>query len=240
MNCKNVSPSSIGNYYTPRSDSMDDSSSNYDYDSGYLSNSDVDMSDNEEMRGFDFFPLDLQPKNSRRSPRSNSSSNNSPFSSSFAYEVTLTRQYNNYQFEQQNNNELNDILETIEEIDLSKEALDFDGDEYYGYASYQNHRPYQEDRVLCEPYLYCSWNQYLKSGEVSNEFSTRQKQWISFSTSILEPFTGLFAVFDGHGGSYCSQYCKDHFLDTCFQILKSHTHDAQIKYFPLFMSLFNM
>ena len=40
---------------------MDDSSSNYDYDSGYLSNSDVDMSDNEEMRGFDFFPLDLQP-----------------------------------------------------------------------------------------------------------------------------------------------------------------------------------
>ena len=32
---------------------------------------------------------------------------------------------------------VNDILETIEEIDLSKEALDFDGDEYYGYASYQ-------------------------------------------------------------------------------------------------------
>ena len=32
---------------------------------------------------------------------------------------------------------VNDILETIEEIDLSKEALDCDGDEYYGYASYQ-------------------------------------------------------------------------------------------------------
>ena len=36
---------------------MDDSSSNYDYDNVYLSNSDVDMSDNEDMKEFNFFAL---------------------------------------------------------------------------------------------------------------------------------------------------------------------------------------
>ena len=41
-----------------------------------------------------------------------------------------------------------------------------------------------------------------------------------------EPSTGVFAVFDGHGGAYTSKYCEKHFLSMLEKSSKFATDKA--------------